>query len=89
MADAFTDFFDERPSTHNHGSLQIDLISMSPSLLKYVVNALILDPKHGEGDHSYIEIDFDIAFLVNHNNICDVDPGHHQNRILFLTNVKR
>jgi hypothetical protein len=89
MADAFTDFFDECPPTHNRGSLQIDLISMSPSLLQYVENAFILDPNHGEGDHSYIGIDFDITSLVNWNKICDVNPRHHQNCILVLTNVKR
>jgi exonuclease III len=88
MADAFTDFFDERPPTHNRGALQIDQISMSPSLLQYVNNAFILDPTHGEGDHSYIGIDFDIASLVNRRSIRDVDPGNNQNRLLVSTDVK-
>jgi hypothetical protein len=89
MADAFTDFFDERPPTHNRGALQIDQISMSPSLLQYIDNAFILDPTHGEGDHSYVGIDFDIASLVNRRSIRDVDPGHNQNRLLVSTDVKR
>ena len=61
MIDAFDDFLDEQPATHINGSKQIDLISVSHSLEPYIDDAFIIDPKTGEGDHSYIGIDLDFG----------------------------
>jgi hypothetical protein len=44
MVDAFLKFFPTHPATHSQGSLQIDLISISMTLLEFVNIALILDP---------------------------------------------
>ena len=88
MIDAFDDFFDERPVTHINGSKQIDLIPVSRGLAPFIDDAFILDPKYGEGDHSYIGIDLDFGLLTSHDNLSDIDPGHRQNRILVSTDVK-
>jgi hypothetical protein len=48
MIDAFIDFFPERPPTHQWGALQIDLISVSASLLEFIEFAFILDPSASE-----------------------------------------
>jgi hypothetical protein len=88
MVDPFTNFFTECPATHIQGSMQIDLISMSTSLLQYVDHAFILDPAISESDHSCIGIDFNLGNLLKHRSLCDIDPSHHQNRKLISTDVK-
>lgn len=90
MVDGFTDFFssDSRPGTHQRGSEQIDQISLSYSLSEYIANAFILDPSYGEGDHSYIGIDLNLGAILNRESVRDVDPTHHQNRILVSKDVK-
>ena len=88
MIDAFDDFFDECPVTHINGSKQIDLISVSHGLAPFINNAFILNPKYGKGDHLYIGIDLDFGLLTSHDDLSDIDPGHHQNWILVSTNVK-
>ena len=88
MVDPFTDFFAERPATHSRGSMQIDLISMSTSLLQYVDHAFILDPAISESDHSCIGIDFNLGNLLKRRSLRDIDPSHHQNRKLISTDVK-
>ena len=57
MVDPFTDFFTEHPATHIWGLMQIDLISMSTSLLQCIDYAFILDPAISESNHSCIGID--------------------------------
>jgi hypothetical protein len=88
MIDAFDDFFTDRPNTHVNGSKQIDLISVSCGLAPYIDNAFILDPKTGEGDHSYIGIDLNLGLLTSRTDIIDLHPGHRQNRVLVSTDVK-
>jgi hypothetical protein len=58
MIDAFLEFFLTHPATHSQGSLQIDLILISLTLLKFVDNAFILDPTNSQSNHSCIGIDF-------------------------------
>ena len=65
MVDAFDDFLDEHLAAHVNGSKQIDLISISHSLVPYIDEAFILDPKTGEGDHSYLGIDLDFEQLIS------------------------
>jgi len=88
MVDAFDDFFTDRPATHVNGSKQIDQISVSRFLANYIDFAFILDPSHGAGDHSYIGIDLNLSSLTSRTNLCDLDPGHVQNRNLVSTDVK-
>jgi hypothetical protein len=88
MVDPLTDFFAERPATHSQGSMKINLISMSTSLLQYVDHAFILDPAISESDHSCIGIDFNLGNLLKCQSLCDIDLSHHQNRKLISTDVK-
>jgi hypothetical protein len=88
MVDPFTAFFAKRPATHSRGSMQINLISMSTSLLQYVDHAFILDPAISESDHFFIGIDFNLGNLLKRRSLRDIDPSHHQNRKLISTNVK-
>ena len=76
MVDAFDDFLDEHPATHMNGSKQIDLISISQGLVPYIDEAFILDPKTGEGNHSYLGIDLDFGQLISRMDITDINPGH-------------
>jgi hypothetical protein len=57
MVDAFLEFFLTHPATHSQGSLQIDLILISLTLLKFVDKAFIFDPTNSQSDHSCIGID--------------------------------
>jgi exonuclease III len=88
MVDPFTDFFAERPATHSRGPMQIDLISMSTSLLQCVNHAFILDPAISESDHSCIGIDFNLGNLLKRRSLRNIDPSHHQNQKLISTDVK-
>jgi hypothetical protein len=89
MVNPFTEFFAERPATHSQGSMQIDLISMSTSLLQYVDHAFILDPAISESNHSCIGIDFNLGNLLKRRSLRDIDPSHHQNRKLISTDVRK
>jgi hypothetical protein len=75
MVDPFTDFLAECPATHSRGSMQIDLISMSTSLLQYVDHDYILDPAISESDHSCIGIDFNLGNLLKCQSLHDIDPS--------------
>jgi exonuclease III len=88
MVDPFTDFFAEHPATHSRGPMQIDLISMSTSLLQCVNHAFILDPAISESDHSCIGIDFNLGNLLKRRSLRNIDPSHHQNQKLISTDVK-
>jgi hypothetical protein len=78
IVDAFFEFFLTRPATHSQGSLQIDLISISMTLLEFVDNAFILDPTNSRSDHSGIGIEFNLAKLLQHSSLSEIDPFHHQ-----------
>ena len=63
-------------------------LTSSPSAVAFIDDAFILDPQYGEGNHSYIGIDLDFRLLTSHDDLSNIDPGHHQNQILVSTNVK-
>jgi hypothetical protein len=88
MIDAFIDIFPEQPPTHQQGALQINLISVSASLLEFIEFAFILDPSASESNHSCIRIDLNLGNLLKCRSLRDIDPTHHQNRILGSTAVK-
>jgi hypothetical protein len=87
MIDAFIDFFPEWPPTHQRGAQQIDLISVSASLLEFIGFAFILDLSASESDHSCIGIDLNLGNLQKHCSLRDINPTHHQNCILGSTDV--
>jgi hypothetical protein len=78
MVDAFLEFFPTCPATHSQGSLPIDLILISLTLLELVDNAFILEPTDSQSDHSYIGIDFNLAKLLGQSSLSKIDPSHHQ-----------
>jgi hypothetical protein len=88
MVDTFLEFFLTHPATHSQGTLQIDLISISLTLLKFVKYTFLLDPTNSQSDYSCISIDFNLAKLLKQSSLLEVDPSHHQSQNLVLTDVK-
>jgi hypothetical protein len=80
--------FFQHPATHSQGSLQIDLISISMTLLEFVNIALILNPTNSWSNHSSIGIDFNLAKLLQCSSLSEIDQSHHQSQNLVSTDIK-
>jgi hypothetical protein len=80
--------FSDHLATHSRGSLQIDLILISSTLLEFVDNAFILNPTNSQSDHSCISIDFNLTKLLQQSSLSEINPSHHQCQNLVSTDVK-
>ena len=88
LIDLFDDFYHTRPPTYSCSKNTMDMILGSINVPQWTVNAYILDPRHGPGDHSIIGLDLNYGGLIGQEDLREIDQTAFQSRILMSTDQK-